>query len=204
MTNDQMNYLRGTVGLIVSETFNKVFEKPLNVIENVKIFIKVSKFIYKVVMFFDEKAEQYIVDENKTTIVKNDNIEYLDYLKQHPTITKIEKRTEVIDYLGKEVFVKVDRPLGSIHPEHNDIQYEVNYGFLPNTTAADNEEQDAYIIGINEPLDYFEGIVKAIIVRNDDFEDKLVVCANDYSLTREEIKNKTDFQEKYFDIKIIM
>lgn len=117
---------------------------------------------------------------------------------------KIEKRTEIIDYLGKEVFVKVDRPLGSIHPEHNDIQYEVNYGFLPNTTAADNEEQDAYIIGVNEPLDHFEGIVKAIIVRNDDFEDKLVVCANDYSLTREEIKNKTDFQEKYFDIKIIM
>ena len=110
----------------------------------------------------------------------------------------------IIDYLGRKVFVKVERPLGSIHPKYKDIKYNVNYGFLPNTIARDDEEQDAYIIGVNEPLDYFEGIVKVIIIRNDDVEDKLVVCDKNYPLTREEIEKKTQFQEKYFDTKIIM
>ena len=30
--------------------------------------------------------------------------------------------------LGKIVTVKVDRPINSVHPEHKDIIYNVNYG----------------------------------------------------------------------------
>lgn len=52
------------------------------------------------------------------------------------------KRIE--EYLGKEVDVIIDRPLGSKHPEY-DYYYSVNYGFLPNTVNGDNEEIDAYV-----------------------------------------------------------
>lgn len=36
-------------------------------------------------------------------------------------------------YLNQTVSVKMDRPLGSLHPKHN-FKYEVNYGYVPDTT----------------------------------------------------------------------
>lgn len=177
LSNDQMNFFRSSIALITSETINKALEKPLNIIDNIKMFIKVSKVVYKVVMYFDEKIKEYCVDENKIMIVKNNDLEYLEYLKTHPKIAEYEKRNEIIEYLGSEVFVKIDRPLGSIHPNHKDIVFPINYGYLPNTKALDGEEQDAYILGIDEPINEFKGIVKAIIIRKNDNEDKLVVCS---------------------------
>ena len=53
---------------------------------------------------------------------------------------------ENTNYLGKEVVVKMDRPLGSKHPKHGFI-YTVNYGFIPGTISGDGEELDAYVLG---------------------------------------------------------
>ena len=39
-------------------------------------------------------------------------------------------------YLGKEVKVIIDRPLGSCHPKF-DMIYPINYGYIPNTVAGD-------------------------------------------------------------------
>ena len=50
--------------------------------------------------------------------------------------------------IGKIVKVIVDRPLGTYHPNHKDIYYTVNYGYIPEMIAADGEEQDAYILGV--------------------------------------------------------
>ena len=60
--------------------------------------------------------------------------------------------------IGSIVKVIVDRPLGSFHPKHKDIYYSVNYGYIPDVLAPDGEEQDAYILGINEPVKEFVGI----------------------------------------------
>ena len=55
--------------------------------------------------------------------------------------------------LGKEVTVKVDRPLGSLHPKHKDILYTVNYGYIEGIISEyDNEELDAYILGVDEVI----------------------------------------------------
>lgn len=106
--------------------------------------------------------------------------------------------------LGKSVSVIVDRPLGSYHPEHKELFYSINYGYIEGIIAADGEEQDAYIIGVDKPLKEFRGKVIAIIRRKDDVEDKLVVAPYRTSFTEEEIKKATYFQEKYFDSEIIM
>ena len=106
--------------------------------------------------------------------------------------------------IGKIVKVKVDRPLGSYHPEHKDIYYSVNYGYIPGVIASDGEEQDAYILGVNEPIDEFTGKVIAIIHRFNDVEEKWVVVPQGITLTKEEIKKQVEFQEKYFDIEIKM
>ena len=61
----------------------------------------------------------------------------------------------MFDY--KRVTVKIDRPMGSFHPEHKDLFYPINYGYIEGLFAGDGEEQDAYILGIDEPVAEFSG-----------------------------------------------
>ena len=106
--------------------------------------------------------------------------------------------------IGNVVRVIVDRPLGSVHPKHKDIIYTVNYGYVPGVIAKDGEEQDAYILGVDEPVAEFVGRVIAIIHRLNDIEDKWVVVPQGKSFTEEEIANSVAFQEKFFDTEIMM
>lgn len=105
---------------------------------------------------------------------------------------------ELLDWLGKEVEVKMDRPLGSKHPKWKFI-YPVNYGYIPGVIGGDGEEFDAYVLGEFRPLDTFKGVVKAVIHRTSDNEDKLVVMAKDRTYTAEQIYALTEFQEGGFD-----
>lgn len=106
--------------------------------------------------------------------------------------------------IGNIVKVIVDRPLRSYHPKHKDIYYAVNYGYVPGVMAPDGEEQDAYILGVHEPVSEFEGKVIAIIHRLDDVEDKWVVAPQNASFTKAEIMQQVAFQEKYFQTEILM
>lgn len=101
------------------------------------------------------------------------------------------------DYLGKIVTVKMDRPMGSIHPKHGFV-YPVNYGYVPNTVSGDGEELDAYVLGVFKPLETFEGKVIAIIHRTNDNDDKLVVVPEGKNYNNDEIRVLTEFQEQWF------
>ena len=103
-------------------------------------------------------------------------------------------------WLGKTVHVEVDRPIGY---QHSDILYPVNYGFLPGTLAGDGEAQDAYILGVSQPVDAFDGRVIGIIIRNDDVEDKLVVAPEGMRFHQGQIANAVHFQEQYFDSHVL-
>lgn len=105
-------------------------------------------------------------------------------------------------YLGQKVLVKMDRPLGSVHPKHGFI-YPVNYGYIPNTISVDGEELDAYVLGEHSPLDIFEGFVVAIIHRTNDNDDKLVVMKEGRNYTDEQIRALTEFQEQWFESVIL-
>ncbi len=106
--------------------------------------------------------------------------------------------------IGSIVKVTVDRPLGTYHPKHKDIYYPINYGYIEGIIAPDGDEQDAYILGINEPLKEFVGKIIAIIHRYDDVEEKWVVAPEDASFTAEEIMEQVKFQEQYFKYEIRM
>ena len=100
--------------------------------------------------------------------------------------------------IGSVVTVTIDRPLGSYHPEHKDLYYPINYGYIEGVIAPDGEEQDAYVLGVNEPLKEFVGKVIAIIHRMDDVEEKWVVAPDGVSFTQDEILRQVAFQEQYF------
>ena len=106
--------------------------------------------------------------------------------------------------LGKIVKVIVDRPLGTYHPKHKDIYYSVNYGYIEGIITADGEEQDAYILGVNEPIKEFNGKVIAVIHRFNDIEEKWVVAPEGASFTKDEIMQQVDFQEQFFKTEIRM
>ncbi len=106
--------------------------------------------------------------------------------------------------LGKIVTVTVDRPLGTYHPKHKDLYYPINYGYIEGIIAPDGEEQDAYILGVDEPVEQFTGKVIAIIHRFNDVEEKWVVAPEEKTFSKEEIWEQVKFQEQYFESEIRM
>lgn len=106
-------------------------------------------------------------------------------------------------WVGRSLVVKVDRQIGSKHPTNASIEYELNYGFVPGTLAADDHEIDAYIVGVLEPVDSFAGQCIAIIHRHDDVEDKLVVAPTGQNFSDEEVLRLTNFQERFFKSTLI-
>lgn len=134
------------------------------------------------------------------------SVEYKNLFKVIPYSQKNEQNMgiDVVNsFLNRYVEIIIDRPINSTHPEHEDIKYELNYGYVPNTKAEDGEPIDAYIMGIAKPIDSFKGKVIAIIKRKNDNEDKLVVAKKNKDYSVEEIKQATHFVEKFFDIEIV-
>jgi inorganic pyrophosphatase len=105
-------------------------------------------------------------------------------------------------FLGKDVKIKIDRPLGSKHPKHNFV-YEVNYGYVKGVLAPDGEELDAYLLGASEPRLEATGRCIAIAHRKDNDDDKLIVASIESDFSDEEIKKAIHFQEQWFDTEII-
>ena len=101
------------------------------------------------------------------------------------------------EYLNKIVKIKIDRPFGTKHPKHGFV-YPLNYGYIPETISGDGEELDAYLLGVFDPVDEFEGKCIAIIKRTNDNDDKLIVVPDGKNYTDEQIEALTEFQERFF------
>lgn len=108
---------------------------------------------------------------------------------------KLIIRKKLEQMIGQNVEVYIDRAIGSVHPKHNDIIYPINYGYIKEIIAEDNEYQDVYVLGENSKIDYCMGIVITVVERENDLEDKLIVTTNEQSYTIDEMKKSVDFQE---------
>ena len=106
------------------------------------------------------------------------------------------------NYLDTILKIKIDRPFGTKHPKHGFI-YPVNYGYVPNTISGDGEELDAFLLGVFEPVEEFEGECIAIIHRTNDDDDKLVIVPQGKNYSNDAINALTEFQEQYFEHIII-
>ncbi len=106
------------------------------------------------------------------------------------------------DYIGRFVEIRIDRPLGSVHPDHG-FEYPVNYGFVPGTSSADGEELDAYVLGVATPVSTFAGRCVAVIRRRDEADDKLVVVPDGAEVSDSDIRRLTRFQERHFTSDIL-
>ena len=109
---------------------------------------------------------------------------------------------EAFQYPGETVTIKVDREMGSKHPEYGYI-YPVNYGYVPDTLGKDGEAIGAYVLGVFEPVKEFTGRCIAVVHREDDNDDKIVVIPEDKYYTSGEIRALLEFQERFFNSRII-
>ncbi len=112
------------------------------------------------------------------------------------------------DVLGQIVRGKIDRPMGSYHPEYKDMYYPVNYGYVEGITGGDGEEQDVYLLGETSAVTDFIGKVIAVFHRYDDSETKWIVVPCDENgnvrsdvtvPTRDEIYGQVAFQEQFYN-----
>lgn len=106
-------------------------------------------------------------------------------------------------FLGRRLTIVVDRPAGSVHPDHPDIRYPINYGYVPGILAADGEEMDAYVYGVSQPLRRFTGTVIAAVHRRNDTEDKLVVAPTGMVAYEPQIAEAVRFMEQYYDTSLV-
>lgn len=100
-------------------------------------------------------------------------------------------------FIGQTVTIHIDRALASRHPTHGFV-YPINYGYLPTVMAPDGEELDAYLLGVFEPVEQFEGRCIALIHRLDDDDDKLIIVPEGKAYNDEQIRALTEFQERFF------
>jgi inorganic pyrophosphatase len=96
----------------------------------------------------------------------------------------------------------MDRPLGSLHPEHG-FRYELNYGYVPGYIAPDDEGLYAYVVGTNEVLRECDGVVVAVVRRYDDVEDKLVVAVDGRRWSVDALTEAVAFQASAWDSEIV-
>ena len=152
-----------------------------------------------------DTAKQRLLERTKTdkTALFIDENAFDTLLKNYEPWSQADKYPVVLynttnsQYIGKTVLVKTDRPLGSRHPKHG-FEYPVNYGYIPFTLSGDGEELDAYILGVDKPVDTFVGKCVAVVHRTDDNDDKLVVVPENITISDEEIEAQIAFQEKWF------
>ena len=93
LSNTEKNILRSTISFVASEVFNKVFEEEKEFIEKVKLYIKIGKFIYKVISWIDEKTNEIRVAETVER-VPFETLEYKAFLSKYPSVNAYYKLTE--------------------------------------------------------------------------------------------------------------
>lgn len=104
---------------------------------------------------------------------------------------------DVSELIGRAVSGTIDRPMGSRHPRA-EFLYPVNYGYVDGVPALDGDEQDAYFLGVDRPVERFAGRVIAVYHRFDDIEDKWIVAPEGVDFPDEEILRQIHFQEQFF------
>lgn len=108
-------------------------------------------------------------------------------------------------WLGRTVTMETDRPIGYTHEKNGHrFTYPINYGYIPGVIGGDGEELDVYLLGVEQPVSTFTGVIIGAVLRTDDDEDKLVMAPAGMTFTADEICKAVYFQERYHDSHILI
>ena len=99
-----------------------------------------------------------------------------------------------VDALVSSGKIVIDRPKGSIHPRFSDIKYEVDYGYIENTSSMDGGGIDVWLGSLADKQ--VSAIICTVDLMKKDSEIKLLVgCTQEETNTVYEFHNNTEFMK---------
>ena len=148
---------------------------------------------------FPEKAREYeALKLRLATLYPNDRNAYTAGKAEWITYTL--RKAMVWSYLGREIDMEIDRPIGYVHHKKlYTLVYPINYGYIPGVLGGDGEELDVYLLSVDHPVERFHAHVIGIVHRKNDVEDKLIAAPVGMSFTPEEMEKAVFFQEQHYD-----
>ena len=123
---------------------------------------------------------------------------------KHDFIRRTLREAAAWALLGQRAHIVIDRPVGYVHRTGAyETVYPVNYGFWPGVPGGDGEDQDVYLLGVDEPVAEADAVVIGVVLRKNDAEDKLIAAPAGVSFTKEEMARAVYFQERWFETELL-
>lgn len=123
---------------------------------------------------------------------------------KHDFIRRTLREAAAWALLGQRAHIVIDRPVGYVHRTGAyETVYPVNYGFWPGVPGGDGEDQDVYLLGVDEPVAEADAMVIGVVLRKNDAEDKLIAAPAGISFTKEEMARAVRFQERWFETELL-
>ena len=101
---------------------------------------------------------------------------------------------KAVDALVSSGEIVIDRPKGSVHPRFPSIKYEVNYGYIENTSSMDGSGIDVWRGSL--PSDEVNAIICTVDLMKKDSEIKLLIgCTEEEIDTVYKFHNDCEFMK---------
>ena len=101
---------------------------------------------------------------------------------------------KAIDTLVSSGKIVIDRPKGSVHPRFPNIKYEVDYGYIENTSSMDGGGIDVWLGSL--AAKQVNAIIGTVDLMKKDSEIKLLIgCTEEEINTVYEFHNDSEFMK---------
>ena len=101
---------------------------------------------------------------------------------------------QAIDTLVSTGRIVIDRPKGSSHPKYSEIRYDVDYGYIKDSTSMDGDGIDVWRGSL--PSEEVNAIICTVDLMKKDSEIKLLIgCTEEEIKTVYEFHNNTEFMK---------
>ena len=101
---------------------------------------------------------------------------------------------QAVDTLVSSGKIVIDRPKGSVHPRFSHIKYDVDYGYIENTTSMDGSGIDVWRGSL--PSTNADAIICTVDLIKKDSEIKLLIgCTDEEMNIVYEFHNNTEFMK---------
>jgi inorganic pyrophosphatase len=101
---------------------------------------------------------------------------------------------KALDTLAESEKIVIDRPKGSIHPRFPNITYEVDYGYIENTSSMDGGCIDVWLGSLADKK--INAIICTVDLLKKDSEIKLLIgCTEEETETVYRFHNSSEFMK---------
>ena len=101
---------------------------------------------------------------------------------------------QAIDVLISSGRIVIDRPKGSFHPRFSNVKYEVDYGYIENTTSMDGGGIDVWCGSLDDKK--VNAIICTVDLMKKDSEIKILIgCTDDEIESVYEFHNDTKYMK---------